>query len=198
MRARKRKAKFHDQIVGMLLVLGAFADPQRAAEEIKALQPDARKSESLPELLRHARRICRNLPSPETLLDRLYAGSLKLKPDAMAVVEAYSMHRFVLGDGLEGYLTDMGEKWTLAHKGLLIVGQPRAAEALTAAADRAFRGKRVRSRAEVDRATAHLLETEKSWDDFVKICDKYWKPGEAVPDAIERYIAAHPDDFKMR
>ncbi|MFG0284357.1 MAG: hypothetical protein ACF8R7_08040, partial [Phycisphaerales bacterium JB039] len=135
MRARKRKAKFHDQVVGMLLILGAFTDPQRAAEEIKILQPEARKSESLPELLRHAKRVCRDIPSPEALVQRLYDGKLKLKPDAMAVVEAYSMHRFVLGDGLEGYLSDMGEKWTQAHKGLLIVGKTKAAEALAVAAE---------------------------------------------------------------
>ncbi|MFG0284738.1 MAG: hypothetical protein ACF8R7_09990, partial [Phycisphaerales bacterium JB039] len=66
------------------------------------------------------------------------------------------------------------------------------------AAEHAFRGKRVRNRAEVDRATAHLLETEKAWDDFVKVCDRYWQPGESVPRAIERYIAAHADSFRAR
>lgn len=199
LRSPRRKAESHDQILGMLLVLGAYAEPARATREIKALRGEIRGSDWLQLHSREARNICRNIPSPETLLDRLYAGALKLKPDAMAVVEAYSMHRYVLGDGLEGYLSDMGHKWEQAHKGLLIVGQTKPAEALAVAAKRAFGNHRIKTRKDVDRATdANIGTTEKEWDAFVKVCDRYWKPAENVPRAIERHIAAHPDHFRPR
>jgi hypothetical protein len=178
----------------MLVGLGAHADPVRAAKEIKVLRPEAQADEALKEGIRQARRICAGIPSVDSLLNSFHSGKLKLARGAMDVLNALAMARYVLGDGLDGYLDSMGHLWPRARAGLELVGQRKAAKAFVAAANIAF-GQRVpKSSKEATAAMSSLSDREEA--DLQTACDFFWSLIDGVIPAIERRISAHPNEFR--
>lgn len=187
--SKRRLSKPRARAVGSLLVIGAHVDPVKAAAE----EPELRGHDD-PFLVRRLDRvtqICKGVPSMSTLINKYI--DRKLKPQAQAVVTAYVFGQQVLGEGVEGCLGNIGHEWKSAHKGLHVIGQAKAADALKACAGIPFASRRLKSNDDAWR----LLEamTPKQRQAFDKAAKKLWDHAGDMMTAAERYIGANPAKF---
>lgn len=190
------ETSFRLQIMGFLLVLGSFVDPARALVEIGRLKKREREHWHMEDRVRQARRECRGIPDAGTLLARKHKGTLRLGPDAMAVLCAHELGEHVLTDGLYTYFHNLGHEWKLAHDGLILAGASKAAGVLRKAARWAFGNKAPGSQVEAARVWDRLSDDgrkrlQRAGDRFEAVSDR-------VGISVDRYIAAHRKEFRVQ
>ena len=185
---------YGSKFVGQSLVLGALADPVRGVREAKSLRALAKDDRTLAEYVTIAVRVCRDIPEPRTLLSRKHSGKLRVSPDAAAVIAAYELAEHVNGDGLSLYFHNMGDEWSAAHRGLMLIGLDRAARALAVAAKIVFGAARITTPADAQRVYIALPPNREAVLDAA--CNAYEKIGDGVFAAVERYIGKHPEKFR--
>jgi len=176
-----------------ILNLTADLDPARTQSECKTLLKQCEGEPQVFASIQSAMRRCRSIPEAHHCLMWMYEHPGRLSPSAERTLRAFELASFVLDEGFPAYFYDCGEHWRVAHAGLELVGEAKAAAIVT-------RGAKVLARtgppADAKRARALGLSLSPSQEARLeKIGKEYARVGDGVIAAVERYIASHVRDF---
>jgi hypothetical protein len=183
------------ETMAQILRLASDRDPVRTKREANRLLKlgvsDGVRSE-----LRVALRRCKGVPEVDALVQVFYKRPRSFGKNASLALRAAELREHVLGDGLDGYFSNMGRNWKEAAAGMRLVGATAAAGILTRAAKVVSEyGSLKDNRSALD---ASIAMEEAGDTRLKKLEDAMWEELDRVHAGVERYIAGHVEEFTTR
>jgi hypothetical protein len=187
-----------DGLQGLILVLAADTDPIRTKQEahslIKRLKHEQWSQGA--DFAREAIRRAKKIPEPRPCLLRLDRSSRNFSQDAADVLRAYELADHVLTDGLILYYYNCGVHLPDALRGLQLIDAPEAAKLLKQGAKTLVPTRATPSHRDLKRAYDAMISSTRTA--LAKLERDFERRNDSILTGVERYIAAHADQFRSK